>query len=589
MKNLYFFLAISCSILFSNQSFCQWKQTSGASGSQVRCVAINGANIFAGTRGAGVFLSSDNGENWSAKNNGLTNANFWSLAINENNIFAGSDSEAGIFLSTDIGENWRAVNNGLTLYNIFSIAISSTNIFASPAASGVFLSTNNGESWIAVNDGLTYYQGSDSTGIDSSYVNIYSIAISGENIFVGGGDGLFLSTNNGVKWNKLTNAPPYVEKIVINEENIFAGTELGMFISKDNGGSWTEISNGLINKDVRAITISGEYIFAGTQGGGVFISTNNGSNWTAFNTGLTQNKVWSLAISGGNVFAGTDNGVWKYNFLPPIPICYVEFDTATSKNSINWSSNLSSKFDSVHIYTEVSTEVWEKIGSVGSGKSNFIDMNSNPFNQSYSYKISVKDASGFEMELSESHTTITLLATYNSGTNVYGFTWSAYEGLPIANYYLYGVKQNGTDSLIGTLPGNKYFYNYTNPYPGFVNYYVGFYAPTCTSKSNHLVKSNYGINTTGITELTIDNKELRIYPNPANQQITINYQLPENNPVNITIYDITGRKVEEKINNNQSKGEQKININTQQLDDGIYILNLYTKDFTANHKIVVKH
>jgi hypothetical protein len=37
------------------------------------------------------------------------------------------------------------------------------------------------------------------------------------------------------------------------------------------------------------------------------------------------------------------------------------------------------------------------------------------------------------------------------------------------------------------------------------------------------------------------------------------------------------------------KGEQKIKINTSELNDGIYILKLDAKDFTANRKIVVKH
>ncbi|MBW8052088.1 MAG: hypothetical protein FVQ77_17440, partial [Cytophagales bacterium] len=64
-----------------------------------------------------------------------------------------------------------AVNTGLTSTNVYSLAISGTNIFAGTGG-GVFLSTNNGSSWTAVNTGLTD-------------LNVRSLAISGTNIFAG--------------------------------------------------------------------------------------------------------------------------------------------------------------------------------------------------------------------------------------------------------------------------------------------------------------------------------------------------------------------------------------------------------------------
>ena len=58
-------------------------------------------NIFAGTYGGGVFLSTDNGASWTAVNNGLTNPDINTLAINGTNIFAGTNE--GVFLSTNNG------------------------------------------------------------------------------------------------------------------------------------------------------------------------------------------------------------------------------------------------------------------------------------------------------------------------------------------------------------------------------------------------------------------------------------------------------------------------------------------------------
>ncbi len=85
------------------------------------------------------------------------------------------------------------------------------------------------------------------------------------------------------------------------------------------------------------------------------------------------------------------------------------------------------------------------------------------------------------------------------------------------------------------------------------------------------------------------NNNININPNPANERTVVNYQLSENNRVKIILYDITGREVKEVINENQTKGEHKIIINSQQLEDGIYILKLNTNNHSFNRKIIVKH
>jgi hypothetical protein len=71
---------------------------------------------------------------------------------------------------------------------------------------------------------------------------------------------------------------------------------------------------------IRALTVSGSTVFAGTDGGGAFVSTNNGTSWTAVNNGLTAQTVKALAVSGSTVFAGTQGGVY-----------------ATTNNGTSWS------------------------------------------------------------------------------------------------------------------------------------------------------------------------------------------------------------------------------------------------------------
>ena len=88
MKKL---ILLTMVVLSVNIVSAQWIQTNGPYGGYIISIAISGTNIFAGTDGGGVFFSSDNGANWTAVNNGLTNTNVHSLAISGTNIFAGTD------------------------------------------------------------------------------------------------------------------------------------------------------------------------------------------------------------------------------------------------------------------------------------------------------------------------------------------------------------------------------------------------------------------------------------------------------------------------------------------------------------------
>jgi len=299
MKTVFRFLLVMFSLFTNiNSSFAQWVQTNGPGGGNVLSLAVNGTNLFAGTYGGGVFLSTNNGTSWTTVNTGLTNTIVRSLAVNGTNLFAGTNG--GVFLSTNNGTSWTEVNTGLpTNTTVRSLAVNGTNLFAGTNG-GVFLSTNNGTSWTAVNTGLP------------TNTTVRSLAVNGTNLFAGTyGGGVFLSTNNGTSWTTvntgLTNTDVY--SLAVNGTNLFAGTYGGgVFLSTNNGTSWTAVTTGLTNTIVFSLAVNGTNLFAGTNGGGVFLSTNNGTSWTEVNTGLTNTTVWSLAVNGTNLFAGTNGG-----------------------------------------------------------------------------------------------------------------------------------------------------------------------------------------------------------------------------------------------------------------------------------------
>ncbi|MCX6163086.1 MAG: hypothetical protein NTV87_17335 [Ignavibacteriae bacterium] len=79
-KTISFFivaLIINSSLLIDN-CICQWVQTNGPFGGNVLSLAVNGNNIFAGTDDNGVYFSTNNSANWTQT--ALNNQFVYSLA-----------------------------------------------------------------------------------------------------------------------------------------------------------------------------------------------------------------------------------------------------------------------------------------------------------------------------------------------------------------------------------------------------------------------------------------------------------------------------------------------------------------------------
>ncbi|MHB8581410.1 MAG: T9SS type A sorting domain-containing protein [Ignavibacteriaceae bacterium] len=358
MKNILLpiILIVIFIVLFINRAEAQWTQTNGPYGGVINALSIStnaegessifagsnfgngifrstnngaswtqvntylaahsfiasGTNIFEGNNGGGVYLSTDNGASWAPVNSGLTCMDVWSFAVSGSNLFAGT-SGGGVFLSTNNGTNWTPVNTGITKpldwpgIWVTSFAVSGTNLFAGTYENGLFLSTDNGNNWKPINSGLT-----------DKY--IWSLAVTGSNIFAGTHSGIFLSTNNGTSWTQVRYTGSCVYSLAVSGTNIFAAVYgSGVFLSSDNGNSWSSVNSGLTNLLAYSLAVSGKNLFVGTyEGDGVFLSTNNGTSWTVVNSGLTNLKVTSIISNGdnlyactigGGVFLSTDNGM----------------------------------------------------------------------------------------------------------------------------------------------------------------------------------------------------------------------------------------------------------------------------------------
>jgi len=80
---------------------------------------------------------------------------------------------------------------------------------------------------------------------------------------------------------------------------------------------------------------------------------------------------------------------------------------------------------------------------------------------------------------------------------------------------------------------------------------------------------------------------LQSYPNPFKKSTTIKYTIPTNRFVELSIYNILGKKIKTLINKKQSKGIHEIHFNADNLIDGIYIFKLKTGKKQQTKKMIL--
>ncbi len=73
------------------------------------------------------------------------------------------------------------------------------------------------------------------------------------------------------------------------------------------------------------------------------------------------------------------------------------------------------------------------------------------------------------------------------------------------------------------------------------------------------------------------------YPNPFNPSTTIEYGLNEAGPVSLIVYDIIGRKIQTRINENREPGRYQTYFNARTLASGVYFYRLQ-----ANNNVFIK-
>ena len=318
----------------------------GVSDDEIPCFCLtmdpnNPDIVWTGMLGMkGIFKSTDNGETWVKKDNGVEETNtitFRGFAIkpgNSNIVLAAAEITTGvlgeefdktkgvIYRTEDGGEHWKKVWSGDNLARVLifnpqnpDIVYCSTGIFDREAWNttgvGILKSTDGGKTWFQVNNGL-----------DNLFIGFLEMHPTNPNIlFAGAGNnvegyhghwgGVYKTTDGGEHWKKVL-AGDNICAVVISPSNpniVYAGSEIAFYRSDDGGETWQKFykpEEGCWGPPgVRAgFPISAVVdpnnpmcVFANNYGGGVFKSTDGGQTWLDASHGYTGANIRRIAIA----------------------------------------------------------------------------------------------------------------------------------------------------------------------------------------------------------------------------------------------------------------------------------------------------
>ncbi|KAF0201252.1 MAG: two component regulator propeller domain-containing [Bacteroidetes bacterium] len=254
----------------------------------------------------------------------LEHNGFWfTLMFNEN---------TGAYRSSDQGQNWSAVNNGIQDPESAMFFIESLNeMLFLGTSDGLYFSGNNGDFWTkGIFPNLNYWALNGATLTSTGSSEICGLR--------GGGGirGIYRTTDQGANWVQVSEF--LVHKFIKNGNVLLAAgtnTELvngelveipRIFMSADDGLNWTNISGSIPNVSTISLTGDGINLFISSyeqNNHAIYCSPDNGTSWVNITEGISENSfVSSFFIVNEKIFAATNgNSVWQRNlgdFAPPL-------------------------------------------------------------------------------------------------------------------------------------------------------------------------------------------------------------------------------------------------------------------------------
>ncbi|MBL7914736.1 MAG: hypothetical protein JNL49_06785, partial [Bacteroidia bacterium] len=287
--------------------------------SNVSTLLAHSSGIYIGTLGDGVYLSTDNCQNWASLNTGLIDLGINTLSIYDTKVLCGT-SESGIFYLQN--GQWYQNVAGMICSSIRSMAVTNNHVIANDEDKVYKL--NFSGNWVDVSPAVTYEMFSSlASKNDTVFLSVEYDTPTWpyDNPFI------VYSTDNGNSWNSLISPVPFTRddpyRIFFEDGRLYAYEDEKMYYTDNLGLSWNDISlSAQFCNGIYGFIVNNSIPFAAACGNGQLVKLDASQNWVLSNNGLPSNKE-PLA------FASCDSALFSFiNFHG----MYVSFD-----NGNQWS------------------------------------------------------------------------------------------------------------------------------------------------------------------------------------------------------------------------------------------------------------
>jgi hypothetical protein len=298
------YLLLIAIIAFSlNNSFAQWTNLGPELGGNK--MKQNGSRLY--TFNSRLYYSDDNGNTWILQNTPAVNIN--DLLFQTGKIFAAT--EKGIFVSYNNGINWSSCNTGIldSINGIRDIEQIGSRLIVTSTAS-IYYSDNNGVNWIASN---------------ISGANVRQIAVVNNTILINSFAGVYRSVDMGLTYNYsntgINGTNPNIVNIYHLNNVIYClkSNSIEVYKSNDEGISWSLSNTGLTGTSGNFTNVNSKLYLGNTNGIFEFNTTSNTWSISSLSQSIAggilhynNGKYFALHTNNPHLVSTIDNGqTWQ--------------------------------------------------------------------------------------------------------------------------------------------------------------------------------------------------------------------------------------------------------------------------------------
>ncbi len=278
-------------------------------------------DLFEGNDG-GVYLSQDNGANWTDKSNGLVISQMYKLSV------SAQESTKTITGLQDNGSkmlyngNWYDVTGGDGMECL--IDYTNSDIQYATYAQGVLYRTM--DNWSSRTTITPQEGGQD---VQGAWVTPYVMSPTDHNTLYAGYGAVWKTTDKGDTWTKLTvsGLGGNITSMAIAPSNasvLYVSEGDNLYKTTDGGANWTQVSLPSISGNITYIAIKNDnpnqlWITTSEYNNqGVFESTDGGASWANISNGLPSIPVYTIVqnkqvTNEVQLYVGTELGVYLKN------------------------------------------------------------------------------------------------------------------------------------------------------------------------------------------------------------------------------------------------------------------------------------